>query len=90
MSSINELEDFYSYIASEKGLAINTLEAYKRDTQSLASYLEGLGISRFDEVLDTHIIGYLSHLKQQGYAISSLTRALVSIKVLFRFLKRER
>lgn len=84
-----ELQDFFIYIASEKGLARNTIEAYRRDTTAFVNYLSPQGIQNFSEIQDFHIVHFLSQLKLKEYAISSIARALIAIKVLFKFLKRE-
>lgn len=86
----NALTDFLSYIASEKGLAPNTIEAYQRDIETFISFLRQQMISQFNAVTQQHIINFLSHWKSAEYASSTLCRMLISIKVLFRFLKRER
>jgi integrase/recombinase XerD len=81
------IEDFLSYLCSEKGLSRNTLEAYGRDLRALLHFL---GLSDFTPVKEAEIIRFLSHLKDQRYASSSICRTLVAIKVFFRFLKREK
>lgn len=84
-----ELRDFLIFIASEKGLAKNTVDAYQRDIKSLSLFLNiGEGDS-FSAINEASIVSYLSHLKSQEYASSSLSRVLIAIKVFFRFLKRE-
>lgn len=84
-----ESRDFLSYIASEKGLSLNTVEAYGRDTASFIAYLKNQGIASFKEVKEEHFVGFLSHLKNAHYATASINRTLMACKVLFRFLKRE-
>lgn len=85
-----ELDDFLIYIASEKGLALNSIEAYQRDTQRFATFLRDKGLSSFKEVEQSHIVSFLRFLTDKEYASSTICRALMAIKVLFRFLKRER
>lgn len=70
------LEDFIAYLASEKGLSQNTLQAYRRDVER---YLES----------KSSIIDFLGVLKAKGYKSSSLARILIAIKVYHKFLKRE-
>ncbi len=84
-----ELRDFLSYIASEKGLAKNSIEAYGRDIAAFCAYLEKEGIDSFSGVTEDHIVQFLYQLKIWDYAPSSRARLLIAIKVLFRFLKRE-
>jgi len=82
-------EDFLAYIASEKGLALNTIAAYQRDIQGFIDFLQSIGITQFADVDTNHIIAFLSSMKDLNYATASLCRALIAIKVLFRFLTRE-
>lgn len=78
---MNHLHDFLNYLASEKGLAQNTLEAYERD---IASFLKQT--TSFEE---EQLIKFLAHLQKEGYATASIARAFIALKVFFRFLKRE-
>lgn len=77
------LHDFLLYIASEKGLSQNTLDAYRRD---LEPFLAAVPIESVDE---QSLVRYLATLREKHYATASLSRALIAIKVFFRFLKRE-
>lgn len=80
------ISDFLSYLASEKGLAKNTLEAYRRDIALFSRSLK----QPLDKTVQEDIIDFLAALKSQDYAASSIYRALIAIKVFFRFLKREK
>ena len=84
------IEDFLSYLGSEKGLAQNTLISYRRDIDLFIALLKERGIFSFDVVKDEDVIVFLSVLKSREYATSSICRALVALKMLFRFLKREK
>jgi integrase/recombinase XerD len=79
-----EIADFLIYLGSEKGLSLHTLEAYGRDLAGLNTFLKGRTPTT------EFIVQYLEQLKKRGIASSSLCRALVAIKVFFRFLKREK
>lgn len=84
------LDDFLVYLGSEKGLTNNSIEAYQRDTLTFAAFLESVGIHSFKDVKQEDIVDFLASLSAKNYATSSITRSLIAIKVLFRFLKRER
>lgn len=84
----NEIDDFLAYIASEKGLAKNTIEAYSRDLNTFAKYLGDLNID-LENLRSDHIISFLSHLQAKGYASASLCRMLIAVKTFLRFLIRE-
>lgn len=88
-SMLADIDDFIDYLSSEKGLALNTLEAYKRDTIAFLCYVEEKKLSHWVEIDQTHVIEFIALKKMQKYASASLYRNLVTIKVLFRFLKRE-
>ncbi len=82
--------EFVSYIASEKGLSHNTIEAYKRDLKLFTSLLEGKNIVSYGDVREEAVIEFLSYLKAKEYSSSSIYRMLVAVKVFFRFLKKEK
>lgn len=84
------LDDFLSYLGSEKGLAQNTLISYRRDIEMFFSLLKEKAKGSIDEAVEEDVIAFLSMLKNQEYATSSICRAMVAVKMLFRFLKRER
>jgi integrase/recombinase XerD len=84
-----EIQDFLSYIASEKGLSLNTIQAYRRDLEAFALFLYDHAINTLIDVTTHHVIAFLSSLKTDEYATASICRSLVAIKVFFRFLTRE-
>ena len=85
----NDVKDFLLYIASEKGLSINTLEGYERDILSFVDFLNDQGVSGFNDVRSSTIVDFLVLKKNNNYASASICRSLIALKVLFRFLKRE-
>jgi integrase/recombinase XerD len=84
------IEDFLCYLGSEKGLAQNTLISYRRDIEIFTTLLKRSEISSFDRVREEDVVSFLSALKKRQYATSSICRAMVAVKMLFRFLKREK
>lgn len=85
----HEIKDFLSYIASEKGLALNTIYSYQRDLQAFLSFLQKSNVSSLPHTNTSHIIDFLSHMHTRNYASASICRALIAIKVFFKFLSRE-
>jgi integrase/recombinase XerD len=55
-----------------------------------AELLEKKGLLSWDAVSEEDVIIFLSLLKNEEYATSSICRSLVALKMLFRFLKREK
>lgn len=78
------INDFLVYLGSEKGLSPRTLEAYGRDLKGLQTFLHD------KTPTSSTIVEYFEQLKNRGIASSSICRALVAIKVFYRFLKREK
>jgi integrase/recombinase XerD len=78
--------DFLDYIASEKGLSSHTIEAYGRDIQCFADFIQK---KEWKEVTPEEIHKFMSFLKEKDYASSTICRMLVAVKVFFRFLKKE-
>ena len=81
--------DFLVYLASERGLSSNTLQAYKRDIETFATFLQGKEIVTVAEVKAEHFSNFLLSLQKQSFASSSMCRMLISLKVFFRFLTKE-
>lgn len=84
-----DIDDFIVFLSSEKGLALNTLEAYQRDVSEFLEFLNQGALTSWTQVEQQHIIHFLADKKNKQYASASLCRALIAIKVFFRFLKRE-
>lgn len=80
------IEDFLLYLASERGLAQNTLLAYRRDLMALWDFV---GKGEWEKVGKEEVIAFLGEKQKKGHASSSICRTLVAIKVFFRFLQAE-
>ena len=82
----NWIQDFLVYLASEKGLAKNTLIAYETDLLAFQGFLKDKELSLIEK---KDVIDFLEMKQKKGLASSSLCRALIAIKLFFRFLKKE-
>ncbi len=85
----NHVHDFLSYLASEKGLSKNTCVAYRQDLEQLLKFIKDLAIPSLEEVRVEDLLSFLLKLRERGSAASSLCRMVVSLKMWWRFLKRE-
>ena len=79
------LHDFISYIASEKGLAPNTVISYKADIRAFLQHTN----KPLEQCSEEDIASFLGAKRKAQSSSASVARALVAIKVFFRFLKRE-
>lgn len=83
-----EFEAFLNYARVEKGLAANSIAAYRRDLAEFEGFLHR---ARKDlkKVTREEIRSFLASLYQRGLSARSVARHLVSLRNVFRFLLRE-
>ena len=87
---MNELiEEFLSYLSVERGLAKNTLEAYKRDLARFFDYLKSRRIASISNVTRQEITSFMLAEKDRGLSSNSISRELACFKSFFKFLVRE-
>lgn len=84
------LQEFLNYLAVEKGLSKNTLEAYGHDLRNYTRYIEQEKIGDCSQVKREHIIRFLLQEKERGLEAPTIARRLVAIKLFHRFLVKER
>lgn len=84
------LEEFLNYLSVERGLSKNTVSSYKTDLVFFLNYLESKGWNNLDKIKRDDIRAYLMHLKDKGLSGNSISRALVAIKMFYKFLVQER
>lgn len=84
-----QIDAFLSYIAVEKGLAKNTVEAYSRDLMAFHLCLKAQGVVEVKEAAPRHVIGFLTSLRDRGLSARSQARILTVLRGLYRFLQRE-
>ncbi|MBN1870719.1 MAG: site-specific tyrosine recombinase XerD [Candidatus Omnitrophica bacterium] len=84
------IEEFMNYLAVERGLAQNTLLAYRRDLNKYSSFLAKKGIQGAVQVKREHISDFMFDQKKRGLSAASICRSLAAIKMFHRFLVRER
>jgi len=82
------LDLFLDMLAAERGAAVNTLAAYRRDLDDFATDLAAAGQSVAQADSDA-IRAYLGRLTRRGFKPSSLARRLSAVRQLFRFLHAE-
>ncbi len=77
------IDEFLAALATERGLAPNTLQAYRRD---LTDYLEFCRGAWPDQGVASR---YLSHLHDRGLAATTVARRVAAVRGLHRFLVAE-
>jgi integrase/recombinase XerD len=81
-------EEFLSWLAVERGRAVNTLAAYRRDLRAYEAWLRQRQRT-LSEVSEADVLEYIASLWASGRAPSSVARALVAVRSLHHFLVDE-
>lgn len=83
------IEGFLAWCRSERGLSVNTLDAYSRDLGRLLGFLQAAGVSAPQDVTAQHLSSWLAALSRSGLSGPSVARHRVSMRQLFQFLVDE-
>ncbi len=77
-------------LAAERGAAVNTLAAYRRDLDDFLRFIAGSGNGDLDRaalaVTTETVRDYMSHLSDSGLAASTASRRLSALRQFFGFL----
>jgi len=85
---------YLDHLTVERGLAANTLTAYRRDLTRYADTVAAAGHTDLGTVAERDITGYLRRLREgdedhQGLSAASAARAVSAVRGLHRFAVRE-
>ena len=80
------LKSYLAYLVTECGLAKNTVAAYSRDISRFLAFLDGRGP---ESVTTRDLEAFLRAEKKRGLEVSSIARALVAVKMFYRYLAGE-
>ena len=83
-----EVEEWLSWLATEKGRARSTLAAYRRDARRWCGWLRGRGTT-LDAVVEADVEEYVGRLRSSELAPATVARAVVAVRSLHRFLAEE-
>ncbi len=83
-----EVEEFLSWMATERGRSTNTLTAYRRDIRGYWTWLVTRGATLHD-VDRVGLDAFVSERRAAGGAAASVARQIAAIRMLHRFLAEE-
>jgi len=86
--------DYLAHLAVERGVAANTLAAYRRDLRRYLDHLAALGVPALGDVSEAQVAGFLAALREGSedhppLSASSAARAVVAVRGLHRFAARD-
>ena len=84
---IQYVAEYLEYLQAERGLAQNTLDAYRRDLSSFCDFLLVQdSIDDLSGIKRSHINLFLKELHDKNYSMTSVTRKIAAIRGWFRWL----
>jgi len=88
MNSLGAIDTFLEMLSVERNAAANTLAAYRRDLEGLATFLRA-GASALGEATTDELRLYLEHLANDGLSAASSARKLSAMRQFYRFMLDE-
>ena len=85
----NPVAGFLTYLALEKGLALNSCEGYQRDLGDLIAYCVQVRVTDWKSVTEAVISSYINSLYDLGISASTIIRRLSAFRGFFKYLIRE-
>ena len=92
MPLARDLDSYLRHVSIERGLATNTVAAYRRDLDGYVEWLGARGVDEISAVTQQQVSEYVRELgsrEQAPLTASSLARVLSSVRGLHRFLLEE-
>ena len=84
-----QVDEFLSYLTVERGLSLNTIEAYNRDLGEFRRYMATQEVQALRAAGSRHLVGFLTTLRDRGLSARSQARVLTTLRRFYRFLERE-
>jgi integrase/recombinase XerD len=88
-----KIDDFLTFLETEKGYADNTIAAYRNDltqfSRNMEERLADPSQATWVEVGKDAIVGYILNLKEREYTSSTVARKVAAIKSFFHYLVAE-
>ena len=78
---------FLNHLQIERGLAANSIAAYRRDLEKFGVFIAGKAI---DEVTPEMILGFEISLREAKLSVATVNRAVSTLRSFFKHLQQER
>ena len=85
-----EIKGFLSYLKLERSLSANSIAAYRRDVEKLASYLSESNPKSVSTVAHHDLLAFLRNLHEEGLKARSQARVVSGVRAFFKYLLMEK
>lgn len=83
---IQLLAQYLEYLEVERGLSINTIDAYRSDLSAFLELCTTDGVEEIEQIQRTHINSYIKNLREKQYSSTSVMRKIASLRGFFKWL----
>jgi len=83
--NIQFVAEYLEYLEIEKGLAQNTIDAYKRDLTDFIDFCLAKGDVEITDIKRSDVNSYILYLKEKKYTPASVVRKIASIRGFFKW-----
>ncbi|HZT42443.1 MAG TPA: tyrosine recombinase [Chthonomonadaceae bacterium] len=80
------IDSFLSYLTAERGLADNTVRAYRIDLEQFALVALQRGARTVEDLLESHALAYIAQLLDRGAAENSIARKMGALHHFAKYL----
>lgn len=83
---VQNLSEYLEFLEVEKGLSVNTIEAYRRDLSNFLGFCEERGIEDLNNIKRGEINSYVLKLHDKKLTTTSIVRKIASLRGFFKWL----
>lgn len=84
-----DLERYLAHLKHERQLSPRTIDAYRRDTADLVTWLAFRGVTAWKDLGEDHVRQWVANAHRRGLSGRSLARRLAAVRGLCAYLVRE-
>lgn len=79
------LSEYLEFLEVEKGLSVNTIDAYRNDLTSFFDFCQNRGVRAVDKIERTDLNSFIIKLREDKYTPSSVMRKVASLRGFFKW-----
>ncbi|MGA9598471.1 MAG: site-specific tyrosine recombinase XerD [Acidimicrobiia bacterium] len=86
MNLDSAIEEYLTALITERGLAANSIAAYRRDLTQYRDFLASAGVTAVEDIDAVLVTGFVATLRGVGAAEATVSRKVASVRGMHRFL----